>query len=90
MTTTVKKFRITDIRVLGNHRPLVKEKVRELADSIKAIGLNTPPTVRLGKKGPVLITGRHRLEAARSLGWRQIECFVMRGDKIERGAVDHR
>jgi hypothetical protein len=32
MTTTTKNFRIADIRVLGQHRPLVKEKVRMLAD----------------------------------------------------------
>ena len=80
----IKKFRIADIRVLGQHRPLVEEKIRMLADSIKAIGLNTPPTVRLSKKGPILVTGQHRLEAAKLLGWKQIECFVMRGDKIER------
>jgi ParB-like chromosome segregation protein Spo0J len=82
--TTIKNFRIADIRVLGHHRPLDKDKVRELADSIKAIGLNTPPTVRPSKKGPVLVTGQHRLEAAKFLGWKQIECLVMRGDKIER------
>jgi ParB/Sulfiredoxin domain len=84
MKTTIKNFRVADIRVLGKHRPLVKKKVRMLADSIKAIGLNTPPTVRPSKKGPILVTGQHRLEAAKSLGWKEIECFVMRGDKIER------
>ena len=81
---TIKNFRIADIRVLGNHRPLDKEKVRALADSIKAIGLNTPPTVRPSKKGPVLVTGQHRLEAAKSLGLSHIDCSVMRGDKIDR------
>jgi ParB-like chromosome segregation protein Spo0J len=84
MKTTIKNFRVADIRVLGQHRPLVKEKVGIIADSIKAIGLNTPPTVRPSKKGPILVTGQHRLEAAKLLGWKQIECFVMRGDKIER------
>jgi ParB-like chromosome segregation protein Spo0J len=84
MKTTIKNFRVANIRVLGQHRPLVKEKVRALADSMKAIGLNTPPTVRPSKKGPILITGQHRVEAAKSLGWSHIECFVMRGDKIER------
>ena len=81
---TIKKFRVADIRVLGKHRPLVKEKVRVLADSIKAIGLKTPPTVRLSKKGPVLITGHHRLAAAKLLGLSRIDCSVMRGDKIDR------
>ncbi len=84
MKTAVKNFRVADIRVLGHHRPLVKDKVRALADSIKAIGLRTPPTVRPSKMGPILVTGQHRLEAAKSLGWKHIECLVMRGDKIER------
>ena len=84
MTTTIRKFRVADIRVLGQHRPLDKDKVRALADSIKAIGLRTPPTVRPSKKGPILVTGQHRLEAAKLLGWKKIECSVMRGDKIER------
>jgi len=84
MKTTTKKFRIADIRVLGQHRPLVPEKVSTLADSIKAIGLQTPPTVRPSKKGPILVIGQHRVEAAKSLGWSHIDCFVMRGDKIER------
>lgn len=81
---TIKNFRIADIRVLGHHRPLDKDKVRALADSIKAIGLNTPPTVRKSKKGPILIAGRHRLEAVKSLGLSHIDCSVMRGDKIDR------
>jgi ParB-like chromosome segregation protein Spo0J len=84
MKTTIKNFRVADIRVLGQHRPLVKEKVRALADSMKAIGLKTPPTVRPSRKGPVLVTGHHRVAAAKSLGWKQVECFVMHGDKIER------
>lgn len=84
MKTTIKKFRVADIRVLGRHRPLVKEKVRELANSIKAIGLNTPPTVRLSKKGPILVTGQHRLKAVTLLGRSHIDCLVMRGDKIDR------
>ena len=84
MKTTIRNFRIADIRVLGRHRPLVEKKVRMLADSIKAIGLNTPPSVRPSKKGPILVTGHHRVEAAKSLGLNHIDCFVMRGDKIER------
>jgi ParB family transcriptional regulator, chromosome partitioning protein len=82
--TIIKNFRIVDIRVLGKHRPLDPKKVRELADSIKAVGLNTPPTVRLSKKGPVLVTGQHRLKAVTLLGRSHIDCLVMRGDKIER------
>ena len=51
---------------------------------MKTIGLKTPITIRIGKEGPVLVTGRHRLEAAKSLGWSHIPCIVMDSDKIER------
>ena len=83
MKTAIKKFRVADIQVLGKHRPLIPKKVSALANSIKAIGLKTPPTVRKSEKGPILIAGRHRLEAVKSLGWKKIECFVTRGNKIE-------
>jgi ParB-like chromosome segregation protein Spo0J len=79
-----RKIRIDDIKVVGNHRPIVTKKLRVITDSIAKIGLKTPITVRASKKGFVLIAGRHRLEAAKSLGWREINCFVMVGDKIER------
>jgi ParB-like nuclease family protein len=84
METQLKKIRVKAIRVIGQHRPLVSKKVQIIADSMAKIGLKTPITVRAGKKGPALITGRHRLEAAKSLGWRNIDCFVMKGDKTER------
>ena len=82
--TTIKNYPVADIRVLGDHRDLVKEKVQLLADLIKEIGLKTLPTVHPTKKGPVLIAGHHRLAAAKLLGWERIDCVVMRGDKIDR------
>jgi ParB-like chromosome segregation protein Spo0J len=84
MKNQLKRIRVKTIRVIGQHRPVVPRKVKNIADSMARIGLKTPITVRAGKKGPVLITGRHRLEAAKSLGWRDIDCFVMKGDKTER------
>jgi ParB/RepB/Spo0J family partition protein len=84
MKTQLKKIRVKEIRITGAHRPLVPERVNVIADSISKIGLKTPPTVRPTKKGYVLIAGRHRLEAVKSLGWRYIYCIVVRGDKTER------
>lgn len=84
METQLKQIRVKAIRVIGQHRPLVSKQVKIIADSMTKIGLKTPITVRAGKKGPALITGLHRLEAAKSLGWRHIDCFVMKGDKTER------
>jgi hypothetical protein len=80
----IKRIRIDNIKVTGNHRPIVKKKLRVLANSMAKIGLKTPPTVRPMKEGYELVSGRRRLAAAKSLRWREIDCFVMAGDKIER------
>jgi ParB family chromosome partitioning protein len=84
MKPRLDKIRVKKIRIRGKHRPLVSKQVKVIADSMSKIGLNTPITVRETSKGPVLITGQHRLAAAKSLGWRRIDCVVMKGDKIER------
>jgi ParB-like chromosome segregation protein Spo0J len=84
MSMERKNIRIDNIKVLGNHRPIVKKKLRIIADSMAKIGLQTRITVRATKEGYKLVTGRHRLEAAKSLSWREIDCFVMAGNKIER------
>ncbi len=78
------RIRVKDIIIPDNHRPLNKEKLPLIATSMREIGLKTPITVRNSKKGLVLVTGRHRLEAARSLGWSRISCVVMDSDKVER------
>jgi ParB-like chromosome segregation protein Spo0J len=78
------RARVKDIIVPNNHRPLNKDKLPIIAASMDTIGLKTPITVRNSKKGLVLVTGRHRLEAARSLGWSRISCLVMDSQKIER------
>jgi ParB family chromosome partitioning protein len=60
------------------------EAVSQLADSMSAIGLKTPITVRVVKRDVdtdgsdaiadhFLVAGAHRLEAARSLGWSEID-----------------
>lgn len=78
------------IAVPSRHRSLDSEAVGRLEESIKSVGLRTPITVRIvdgWEDGdevfdgqPVLVTGRHRLEAVRSLGWEAIECFIFDGD----------
>ena len=47
--------------------------IQELADSIKAVGLLNPPLV--GTDG-VLVCGFRRIQAAKLLGWKEIECRV--------------
>jgi hypothetical protein len=61
---------------------------------MSAIGLKTPITVRAIKRDVdrdgsdaipdlFLVVGAHRLEAARSLGWSEIDAFVLDGDQVE-------
>jgi ParB family chromosome partitioning protein len=56
---------------------------------MEQIGLRTPISVRSSKKGIQLVAGRHRLEAAKKLGWKRIEAIVMRGDKLDRRIWHH-
>jgi ParB-like chromosome segregation protein Spo0J len=50
-----------------------------LATSMAKVGLLQPITVT---KQNVLVAGRHRLEAARSLGWKTIPAFVVEEDTL--------
>lgn len=69
-------------------RPVITAHVGVLAESLKAIGLQSPITVRQcvrvrdGRDADAyeIVAGRHRFEAARSLNWKEIDAFVMEGD----------
>ena len=76
---------------IGPHagaRALVTGRVGVLSESLKAIGLRTPITVRNALRivggrptpGCEIVAGRHRYEAAKSLGWEEIDAIVMEGD----------
>jgi ParB-like chromosome segregation protein Spo0J len=62
-------------------RQVNPEAVASLRASIEKIGLRTPITVRMmdadAISEPMLVSGLHRLEAAKAIGWQQIECFVV-------------
>lgn len=85
---------VADIVVPEGRRPVGAEAVASLATSLDVIGLRTPITVRLVDNMdidghptdgvPVLITGAHRLAAAKHLGWESIECWISPGcDEID-------
>ena len=76
----IERLPIGDIKVIAKrHRPVVQKRVQLIAASITAIGFIYPIVVHVGKDGPVLDQGQHRLEAAKSLGWKRIRCLVWRG-----------
>jgi hypothetical protein len=84
------------IETHGRLRDLRDEGVEILAGSLEAVGLRTPISVRYYAERPasvrpgetddalILMTGAHRLAAAKRLGWEKIECFVYYdGDEID-------
>jgi ParB/RepB/Spo0J family partition protein len=77
----------------GSHRHLDDEVVASLKKSMAEIGLKTPITIKIVKRGiepdgpfvteHILVAGRHRLAAAKQLGWRYIDAFVHEGDNTD-------
>lgn len=67
------RVQIKMIKVKPGRRAVVPEHIKELSRSIAEIGLLNPITV---DREYTLIAGLHRLEAAKLLGWMEIECTV--------------
>ncbi len=78
---------ICKITVNPGRREARTEAIRELADSISELGLLNPITVDCEH---TLIAGLHRLEAAKLLGWTEIECTVsgLEGLQAELAEID--
>lgn len=72
-------------------RAIQRDAVTTLAGSLERIGLRTPISVRAaerirdGAPAPAweIVTGRHRVAAARSLGWLEIEAVVTEGTETD-------
>jgi len=92
----LEQFDISAIEVHGRLRAIKEAGVEAVAASLASIGLRTPISVRYFEERPegmpagetadavVLLTGAHRLEAAKRLGWDKIECFVyFDGDEVD-------
>lgn len=81
-----------DIEIGERHRALSDDAVTRLAASMKDIGLRQPISVRIVDEMmleghltagvPVLVAGRHRLAAAKALGWSHIDCIEVEDDDI--------
>lgn len=81
------QINIDAIQVNSGRREALPDAVRELADSISAVGLLNPITV---DRDYILIAGLHRLEAAKLLGWEEIECNIssLEGLQAELAEID--
>lgn len=73
--------RIASIAYGEHRRKLRPEKVRELADSIRTLGLLHPVTI--AQEGSRLVAGLHRLKACESLGWAEIPVIRLTGSDLD-------
>jgi ParB family transcriptional regulator, chromosome partitioning protein len=80
--STVTRVPVGEVSLFGKHRAVDQRRVKDLAESMSRIGLRTPITLRRLAGGMAIVAGRHRVLAAKSLGWRDIDAFVFDGDEI--------
>lgn len=73
-------IKISEININPGRREAEPKSIEELARSISEIGLLNPITV---DQGYTLIAGLHRLEAAKRLGWTEVECTVTGLDGLQ-------
>ena len=74
------RIKISEIKINPGRREAEPKAIEELAKSIAAVGLMNPVTL---DQNNTLIAGLHRLEAAKLLGWTEIECTVMGMDDVQ-------
>ena len=81
------QIKISDVKINPGRRATQQRNVEKLARSIAAVGLMNPVTL---DQNNTLIAGLHRLEAAKLLGWTEIECSIigMNGVQAELAEID--
>jgi hypothetical protein len=79
------KVFVDSVIVGQRHRALDPSRIEALAESMDALGLQQPISVYMdGEDGVHLITGLHRLEAARALRWEQIDASFIKMSPVRR------
>ena len=81
------RVKISNIKVNPGRREVTPKAIEEMAQSIAAVGLLNPITL---DQNNTLVAGLHRLEAAKLLGWTEIECNIigMNGLQAELAEID--
>ena len=72
----VEEIPLAKVKVAVRLRNTSEEKVTELISSIKSIGLLHPITVSRRENHFLLLSGHHRLAAAKELGWKHIPATI--------------
>lgn len=95
----ITRIGIDDVIVMPGRRPLDENGVHALMQSLQNIGLQQPITVRYvdtlqhpteGEivSAYVLVSGGHRLEAAKRLNWPEVPCVVVRGSDVDARLIE--
>lgn len=81
------RIKISNIKINPGRREVTPKAIEEMAQSIAAVGLLNPVTL---DQNNTLVAGLHRLEAAKLLGWTEIECNIigMSGLQAELAEID--
>jgi ParB family transcriptional regulator, chromosome partitioning protein len=80
----VVRVRVADVKVSSRWRSINESKLKHLVESINSIGIQNPIHVRISNGKIRLVAGRHRLEAAKKLGWTRIDAIPMPESKLDR------
>lgn len=85
----IERVPVDSVAVAPRHRAADPAKVKQIAESMKLHGQLQPITVHQPDEYSCeLIAGLHRLEAARSLGWENVEAVFIEADSINREMIE--
>lgn len=81
----IERIPLRTLKASGQPRPLITEAVDKLAASIREVGLIQPISVRcvpvmdggVAVDGYQIVSGHHRVAAARALGWTEIDAIIV-------------
>ncbi len=81
----IERLFVEDIDIGNRLRPIDEAAVVALAESMQRLGQLNPISVYCPDDNTLLlVTGLHRVEAAKRLGWEEIDAVFVTGNEIER------
>lgn len=92
----ITRIALSHVQRSSSARDINKQAVASITASMKEIGQLTPifvkhaniPIKGVMEPGYLLIAGNHRVEAARQLGWSEIDARVMVGESLEAELIE--
>lgn len=79
---TIIQLPTTSLKEIDNQPfPLNQDKVEQIADSIRTVGLLEPIIVKQNSTGYDILAGRHRYRACKQLGYETVSCVITNLDE---------